>query len=102
MADVDHPKTHVEDQDIELPRKQPESPHREGIDPLTEGDTMYPREDVKGTAEKLAREESKAEPEQTAEEEVAEETVQAQEERTADPAGAREDQKRGGFFSRSR
>lgn len=86
MADVDHPKTHVEDQDIELPRKQPESPHREGIDPLTEGDTMYPREDVKVTAE----------------EEVAEETVQAQEERTADPAGAREDQKRGGFFSRSR
>ena len=42
MADVDHPKTHVENQeDVTLPREQPESPKHEGIDPLTEGDTMY-------------------------------------------------------------
>lgn len=60
MADVDHPKTHVEDQDLESPRKQPESPKHEGIDPLTESDTMYPREDVKGNAEKLAKKENKA------------------------------------------
>lgn len=101
MADVDHPKTRVENQDVDLPRTQPESPKREGIDPLTEGDTMYPAEDVKGTAEKLAREEA-TEPEQTPEEEVAEETVQAQEERVVNPAEAREEQKRGGFFSRTR
>lgn len=50
MADVDHPKTHVEDQDVDLPRKQPESPKHEGIDPLTESDTMYPRENVKSNA----------------------------------------------------
>lgn len=55
MADADHPKTHVEDQDVKLPRKQPESPKHEGIDPLTESDTMYPAEDVKGNAEKLAK-----------------------------------------------
>lgn len=47
MADVDHPKTHVEDQDVKTPRVQPESPKDEGIDPLTESDTMYPRENVK-------------------------------------------------------
>ena len=60
MADVDHPKTHVEDQDVDLPRKQPESPKREGIDPLTESDTMYPREDVKGNAARFNKKEEKA------------------------------------------
>lgn len=55
MADADHPKTHVEDQDLSEPRVQPESPHREGIDPLTEGDTMYPKEDTKAESEKLAK-----------------------------------------------
>lgn len=59
MADVDHPKTHVEDQDVDLPRKQPESPKREGIDPLTESDTMYPREDVKGNAARFNKKEEK-------------------------------------------
>lgn len=59
MADRDHPKTHVEDQDLEELRKQPESPLHEGIDPLTEGDTMLPRENVKADAEKLARKELK-------------------------------------------
>lgn len=44
MADRDHPKTHVEDQDLDGPRKQPLSPRHEGIDPLTESDTMYPAE----------------------------------------------------------
>lgn len=53
MADVDHPKTHVEDQDIELPRQQPESPKREGIDPLTESDTMYPAENTKDASARL-------------------------------------------------
>lgn len=59
MADVDHPKTHVEDQDIDLPRTQPESPHHEGIDPLTESDTMYPAEDVQKGAAKANRAEEK-------------------------------------------
>lgn len=60
MADVDHPKTHVEDQDVDLPRKQPESPKREGIDPLTESDTMYPRENVKANAARFNAKEEKA------------------------------------------
>lgn len=56
MADVDHPKTHVEDQDLEGgSRTQPESPHHEGIDPLTESDTMYPAEDTKSDSEKLSK-----------------------------------------------
>jgi hypothetical protein len=59
MADVDHPKTHVEDQDLEAPRKQPESPQHEGIDPLTESDTMYPAENTKDLSEKLSRKEEK-------------------------------------------
>lgn len=54
MADVDHPKTHVEDQDLSSPRKQPESPQHEGIDPLTESDTMYPRNDTKTDIEKAS------------------------------------------------
>jgi hypothetical protein len=69
MADVDHPKTHVEDQiakgDIDLPRTQPESPQREGIDPLTEGDTLYPAENTKELSEKLDRKEAAAEPDTT-------------------------------------
>lgn len=61
MADVDHPKTHVEDQDVDLPRKQPESPKHEGIDPLTESDTMYPAENTKDASARLnKREEAKA------------------------------------------
>jgi hypothetical protein len=59
MADVDHPKTHVEDQDVDLPRKQPESPKREGIDPLTESDTMYPAENVKSNAARFNKKEEK-------------------------------------------
>ncbi len=56
MADVDHPKTHVEDQEnVDLPRTQPESPHREGIDPLTESDTMYPAENTKDLSEKQTK-----------------------------------------------
>ncbi len=31
---------------------QPESPKGEGVDPLTEGVTLYPAEDVKGNAAK--------------------------------------------------
>lgn len=83
MADVDHPKTHVEDQDIDLPRTQPESPHHEGIDPLTESDTLYPAEDVKGDSVKAEKREEKeavkaldSEPEPT----PAEETVSDQQE----------------------
>lgn len=60
MADRDHPRTHVEDQDLDGPRKQPLSPQHSGIDPLTESDTMYPAENVKQAGEKLAREEAKA------------------------------------------
>ncbi len=56
MADVDHPKTHVEDdKDAKLPRTQPESPKHEGIDPLTESDTMYPAEDTKDASAKLSK-----------------------------------------------
>lgn len=56
MADVDHPKTHVEDEkDLDLPRTQPESPKHEGIDPLTESDTMYPAEDTKTLSEKQTK-----------------------------------------------
>lgn len=59
MADSDHPKTHVEDQEnVDLPRTQPESPHREGIDPLTESDTMYPAEDTKTVSEKQTKKEN--------------------------------------------
>jgi paraquat-inducible protein B len=64
MADVDNPKTHVEDQvakgDVELPRTQPESPKHEGIDPLTESDTLYPSEDTKAESERLAKSDDKA------------------------------------------
>lgn len=57
MADVDHPKTHVENQkDVELPRKQPESPKHEGIDPLTESDTMYPADGDRVSADETADE----------------------------------------------
>lgn len=60
MADVDNPKTHVEDQDLEGgSRTQPESPKNEGIDPLTEGDTMYPSEDTKTESEQLTRKQEK-------------------------------------------
>lgn len=56
MADIDHPKTHVEDdKDVKLPRKQPESPKHEGIDPLTESDTMYPAENTKSESLKLEK-----------------------------------------------
>lgn len=60
MADVDHPKTHVEDQDVDLPRKQPESPKHEGIDPLTESDTLYPAENVQANAKRFNRKEEAA------------------------------------------
>lgn len=59
MADRDHPKTHVEDQDLEAPRKQPLSPQHEGIDPLTESDTMYPAENVKDGAARFHKKELK-------------------------------------------
>ena len=94
MADVDNPKTHVEDQvergDIDLPRTQPESPHREGIDPLTEGDTMYPAEDTKSDSEKLDRKQEKKAAEEAESGEPtsspAEQTVADQEERDAKAA----------------
>ena len=66
MADRDHPKTHVEDQDLDKPRKQPLSPLREGIDPLTESDTMYPAENVKDASARLARKDAKTAEEQSA------------------------------------
>lgn len=55
MADRAHPKTHVEDQDLDGLRRQPLSPLHEGIDPLTESDTMLPREDTKSESEKIAK-----------------------------------------------
>jgi hypothetical protein len=97
MADVDHPKTHVEDQDdVKLPRKQPESPHREGIDPLTESDTMYPAEDVKGNAAKANKAEETeagealANEENTPENEAAADMVADQEHRAVNPQTADE------------
>lgn len=93
MADADNPKTHVENQNIDLPRKQPESPKHEGIDPLTESDTMYPREEVKSEADKLHRREYNAEPEPTEEEQAAEDTVADQEARAANPKNASEKRK---------
>lgn len=60
MADRDHPKTHVEDQKLKKVREQPLSPQNEGIDPLTESDTMYPAENVKEASEKLRKEQAKA------------------------------------------
>lgn len=86
MADRQHPKEHSDTGS----RKQPLSPQHEGIDPLTEGDKLYPREDVKGDATKEAKKEAKAEPEVTPENKAAAETVQAQEERAVDPAAAKE------------
>lgn len=59
MADINHPKTHVEDQELDSLRRQPLSPQHEGIDPLTESDTMLPREDTKTESEKLAKKQSK-------------------------------------------
>lgn len=62
MADADHPKTHIEDQEnVDLPRTQPESPHREGIDPLTESDTMYPAENTKDVSTKQTKRENSTE-----------------------------------------
>lgn len=65
MADVDHPKTHVEDQvekgEVDLPRTQPISPKHEGIDPLTESDTMYPREETRSDSEKTTRKDNASE-----------------------------------------
>ena len=46
MADRKHPSAHVKDQDIKGLREQPLSPQHEGIDPLTEGDTMLERGSV--------------------------------------------------------
>jgi hypothetical protein len=85
MADVDHPKTHVEDQDIDLPRKQPESPKHEGIDPLTESDTLYPRENVKANAARFNAKEEKAAQEaaENPDESAVDTTVADQEERNA-------------------
>lgn len=61
MADRDNPNTHIENQkDAELPREQPQSPKNEGIDPLTEGDTMYPSEDTKAESEELNKREERA------------------------------------------
>jgi len=71
MADVDHPNTHVENQeDVDLPRKQPESPKHSGIDPLTEGDTMYPSTNTKADSSRLNNktEKAAAENEETADE----------------------------------
>ena len=59
MADREHPKTHVENQeDVTLPRTQPLSPQREGIDPLTESDTMYPAQETRRESEKLTKKEN--------------------------------------------
>lgn len=59
MADREHPKTHVENQeDVDLPRTQPLSPQREGIDPLTESDTMYPAQETRKESEKLSKKEA--------------------------------------------
>lgn len=79
MADREHPKTHVEDQDVDLPRKQPESPKHEGIDPLTESDTMYPRTNTKTDSEKLARKEETSAADTESEDKTAE-TVEDQNE----------------------
>ncbi len=91
MADVDHPKTHVEDQDLKEPRKQPESPQHEGIDPLTEGDTMYPKEDTKAEGAKLAKKQATA-PRETQSDDAAEATTKDQEERNARANTPSEDQ----------
>lgn len=85
MADVDHPKTHVEnDEDATLPRTQPESPKHEGIDPLTESDTMYPREETRSDSEKLSRKQAGDEPDLSA----SDETVAGQSNLGADDAPA--------------
>ena len=83
MADRDHPRTHIEDdKDAELPRKQPLSPQHSGIDPLTEGDTMYPAENTKTAGERLAKKESAEEYDSTADDNTAQ-TVADQEELNA-------------------
>lgn len=38
---------------------QPKSPQDEGVDPLTKGETLYPREDTKKLSEELAAERDK-------------------------------------------
>lgn len=60
MADREHPKTHVEDQDLKGLRKQPLSPQHEGIDPLTESDTMLPRNEGGAKSEKTEAKEAQA------------------------------------------
>lgn len=56
MADREHPKKHSD----KGSRKQPLSPQHEGIDPLTEGDKLYPAYDTKAEAEKLRKKETKS------------------------------------------
>lgn len=91
MADIKHPKTRVEDQDLDGLRKQPLSPQHEGIDPLTESDTMLPREDTKSESEKLAKkadtkvaEENKSDEKEVKKNVADQKAVKKSEDKTAD------------------
>lgn len=46
------------DEEIKTPNVQPESPQNEGVDPLTEGGTLYPRENTKKESAELAKKET--------------------------------------------
>lgn len=56
MADREHPKKHSDTGS----RKQPLSPQHEGIDPLTEGDKLYPAFNTKAESEKLRKKEAES------------------------------------------
>lgn len=88
MADADHPKTRIEDQDVDLPRTQPESPKHEGIDPLAEDDTMYSAEETKTESEQLDRLQEKKAAENVGSDEPTStpETERAAEKHDASPA----------------
>lgn len=50
MADRDNPTVHAKPDET---MKQPLSPQNEGIDPLTEANTLLPRVDDKGDSERV-------------------------------------------------
>lgn len=58
---------------------QPESPKHEGVDPLTKGETLYPRTNTKVESKKVSKKESKATHDTTTDDKTAE-TVKDQEE----------------------
>lgn len=91
MADREHPKVHARAGEK---RKQPLSPQHEGIDPLTEADTLYPRDGAKSDEKKttkkaVAKDTSEADEQDTTDQKSAD-TLQDQKHIEADTRTAEE------------